>query len=142
MEINACPWVFYIIQKEQYTYAGVSPTPIKRLRQHNGEIKGGARYTISKGTGWNHVCIVTGFRNKIEAMQFEWSVKHIKPISSGGIQSRINKLYIVCSKERWTSNSPLAHTIPLTINWINKPDIILPNLPYYVGESRDFIFDS
>ena len=45
-------WVFYIIQNKQFTYAGVSPDPIRRLRKHNGEISGGAKYTLSKGPGW------------------------------------------------------------------------------------------
>ena len=32
------PWSFYIIQNKGYTYAGVSPDPVKRLRKHNGEL--------------------------------------------------------------------------------------------------------
>ena len=43
-------WQFYIIINNNYTYAGVSPDQ-ERLRQHNGEIKGGAKYTLSKGEG-------------------------------------------------------------------------------------------
>ena len=27
------PWFFYIIKNRQFTYAGVSPDPIKRLRK-------------------------------------------------------------------------------------------------------------
>ena len=48
------PWLFYIIHNKGSTYAGVSPDPIKRLRKHNGEISGGAKYTLSKGEGWNN----------------------------------------------------------------------------------------
>ena len=44
-------WFFYIIQNGNFTYAGVSPDPVQRLRKHNGEIKGGAKYTTSKGPG-------------------------------------------------------------------------------------------
>ena len=28
-------WIFYIISNNNYTYAGVSPDPERRLRQHN-----------------------------------------------------------------------------------------------------------
>ena len=45
-------WVCYIIENRGYTYVGVSNNAVKRLRAHNGEIKGGAKYTTSKGSGW------------------------------------------------------------------------------------------
>ena len=110
-------WFFYIIQNKQFTYAGVSPDPVKRLRKHNGEISGGAKYTTSKGPGWKHVCIVSGFQNKIQSMQFEWAVKHAPPRNVGGIKSRMKKLNDVMQKERWTSKSPLASEVPLTVKY-------------------------
>ena len=45
-------------------HIGVSNNAIKRLRAHNGEIKGGAKYTRSKGPGWEHVCIIMVFQLK------------------------------------------------------------------------------
>ena len=33
-------WVCYIIENRGYTYVGVSNNAVKRLRAHNGEIKG------------------------------------------------------------------------------------------------------
>ena len=72
-------WYFYLIYNNNFTYAGVSPEPTRRLRQHNGEICGGAKYTTSKGPGWKHLCIVSGFQDKIQSMQFEWAVKHVPP---------------------------------------------------------------
>ena len=44
-------WQFYIIINNNYTYAGVLPDPKRRLRQHNGEIKGGAKYTLKEKDG-------------------------------------------------------------------------------------------
>lgn len=127
-------WFFYIIKNNNCTYAGVSPTPERRLRQHNGEIKGGAKYTTSKGPGWKHICLIEGFADKIQAMQFEWAVKHVQPRNEGGIESRIRKLYVVCNKERWTSNAPLAKDIPLKICWVDKPNMLLSSLPGYIEE--------
>ena len=111
-------WFFYIIQNGSCTYAGVSPDPVRRLRQHNGEIKGGAKYTLSKGPGWKHVCIVSGFQTKIQSMQFEWAVKHQKPRNVGGIDARLKKLNEVMLKERWTSKSPLSADVPLKVEYI------------------------
>tara|TARA_Y100001935_G_C17278280_1_gene495960 strand:+ start:801 stop:1190 length:390 start_codon:yes stop_codon:yes gene_type:complete len=122
-------WSFYIIKNNNATYAGVSPDPIQRLRKHNGEIAGGAKYTLSRGPGWEHICLVHGFRNKIEAMQFEWAVKHVAPRNASGIQNRIKKLYTVLNRDKWTSKSPDACDIPLKIEWINpeyKLDDVLP----------------
>lgn len=113
-------WFFYIIQNGKYTYAGVSPDPVQRLRKHNGEIKGGAKYTTSKGPGWKHVCIVSGFQTKIQALQFEWAVKHHPPRNVGGIESRLKKMNDVIKKERWTSKSPLSADIPLKIEYLLK----------------------
>ena len=110
-------WECYLIENRGYTYVGVSPDPTRRLRQHNGEITGGAKYTTGKGAGWTHVCIVRGFRTKIEAMQFEWAVKHVAPRNAGGLVNRAKKLYTVCAKDRWTSKAPLASEVPLTIQW-------------------------
>ena len=110
-------WKFYIIENAGCTYAGVSPDPVRRLRQHNGEIKGGAKYTTGKGSGWEHICLVSGFKDKIQAMQFEWAVKHVAPRNAGGLQMRIKKLYTVLNSERWTSKSPLASEVPLIIEW-------------------------
>ena len=128
-------WCFYIIKNKNSTYAGVSPDPTRRLRQHNGEIKGGAKYTTSKGPGWEHICLVKGFQDKIQSMQFEWAVKHVPPRNAGGIINRIQKLFCVCNKERWTSNAPIAKTIPLEIYWINKPEGQFIQLPSYVSET-------
>ena len=128
-------WVCYIIENKGYTYVGVSNNANKRLRAHNGEIKGGAKYTTSKGHGWKHICIISGFPTKIESMQFEWALKHVPPRNVGGISNRIKKLYFLCNKARWTKNSPLAETMPLIIIWVDKSYIPYNNtLPFYIDE--------
>lgn len=129
-------WVCYIIKNKNCTYVGVSNDAEKRLRAHNGEIKGGAKYTTSKGPGWKHICIISGFKTKIESMQFEWALKHCgRSRNTGGIINRINKLEILFNKERWTKKSPLAKNIPLTLTWIDqkfRPEEY--NLPFYINE--------
>jgi predicted GIY-YIG superfamily endonuclease len=134
-------WFFYIIKNKNYTYAGVSPTPTRRLRQHNGEIAGGAKYTTSKGPGWEHICLVSGFRDKIEALQFEWAVKHAPPRNAGGIENRLKKLRTTCCKERWTANAPLAQEVPLHIHWIRDPTMFVSfnddSYPEYVSQFCD-----
>ena len=129
------PWSFYIIQNKGCTYAGVSPDPVKRLRKHNGELSGGAKYTHSKGPGWTHVCLVHGFQTKNQALQFEWAVKHVPPRDSGGLITRLKKLYCVLNKTHWTSKAPAALTVPLQLEWkITQPAGLADQvLPLYVN---------
>lgn len=57
------------------TYIGATVDLERRLRQHNGELKGGARRTSARPGGWYRVCYVSGFKTWQEALQFEWRWK-------------------------------------------------------------------
>jgi predicted GIY-YIG superfamily endonuclease len=130
-------WSFYIILHPcGATYAGVSPDPVKRLRKHNGELAGGAKYTLSKGKGWQHICLVRGFQTKIQALQFEWASKHIPPRNVGGIESRLRKLYTLFNKTYWTSKAPAAATVPLSIEWMRNEANISYAIFYGAGLDR------
>ena len=62
------------------TYVGATVDLNRRLRQHNGEIKGGAHATTSKvkkGKTWKRVCHVLGFPDWTATLQFEWRWKQI-----------------------------------------------------------------
>ena len=54
------------------TYIGFTDEPLHRIRQHNGIIKGGAKFT-SKRKPWKLMLVVSNFPNKVLALKFEWA---------------------------------------------------------------------
>ncbi|KAF7043263.1 hypothetical protein CFC21_052647 [Triticum aestivum] len=75
---EAAPWCVYLISSSRAprTYVGVTTDFPRRLRQHNGELKGGAKAS-SAGRPWNLACLVEGFTNRSEACEFESKWKNI-----------------------------------------------------------------
>lgn len=56
------------------TYVGYTVNFKRRLRQHNGEIKGGAKATA--GRKWQMILQITGLPDKHHALSLEWHLKH------------------------------------------------------------------
>jgi len=78
-------WWVYVIQSEQprftkgkpapgFFYVGSTTEPSRRLRQHNGEIKGGGRYTSTKRP-WRMKAIYGPYSNRSEALKAEYTLK-------------------------------------------------------------------
>jgi predicted GIY-YIG superfamily endonuclease len=55
-------------------YVGYTSNLARRIRQHNREIKGGAKRT--RFNQWRMVCHVSGFTSMCEALRFEWMWHH------------------------------------------------------------------
>jgi predicted GIY-YIG superfamily endonuclease len=104
--VNPKPWMCYCLESTTgSTYIGSSVDVDRRLRQHNGEIKGGARAT-SRGTGWNRVCHVVGFPDSRAALQFEWKWKRVSQKMKGRpIERRVMALLDMLNQENTTSGS-------------------------------------
>ena len=100
------PWMCYCLESDSgTTYIGSSVDVDRRLRQHNGEIKGGARVT-SRGSGWKRVCHIVGFPNSKAALQFEWKWKRVSQSLHGRpIERRIKALLEMLNQESTTSSS-------------------------------------
>lgn len=74
---KSTPWWVYIIETEKGTfYTGISTDPERRLQQHSGKIKGGAKFFNS--TLPKKICFKKKFLNRSEASKFEYLVKKLK----------------------------------------------------------------
>ena len=95
----------------QQTYVGATVDLEHRLRQHNKEIKGGARATsaqVERGETWERVCHVAGFPTWNAALQFEWRWKQITrklPARMEPLERRIQALRMLLALERSTSKA-------------------------------------
>jgi len=131
-------WVCYFLTNKTMgrTYIGITKetTIDRRLRQHNGEIAGGAKYT--RGDIWNRLCYISGFPNKQSVLQFEWSWKYIsKKLRENVLDNRLKALFILANKDKWTSKSMSYSDYhdPLTINIENSIIArLLDNNKYYI----------
>lgn len=71
-------WFVYVIQSTTgRTYVGATTDPHRRLRQHNGEIKGGARNTRGFRP-WRLIRVVGPIGTQKEALREERRIKKLR----------------------------------------------------------------
>lgn len=129
-------YICYILESVdgKRTYAGITNNMARRLRQHNGELAGGAKYTSKpQSRPWKVVLTVNGFQTKVQALQFEWALHHTK--GEGGVPGRMQKLVKVLKKAHWTKSAPAASAVPLVLQVqaaTPPPKLCADKLPNYV----------
>ena len=123
-------FVYLLICSDNSTYVGATKNLDRRLRQHNGEIKGGATITTSKiksGNNWSRVCYVSGFPDWRSALQFEWRWKQISRklnIRNAPVERRLealNKLLLL--------NQATSKSLPYEL-WETSPNVVFEDEKY------------
>jgi len=109
------------------TYNGFTNKPERRIRQHNQEIKGGARYTKKFGNkSWEMYVLITGFPDNVNALQCEWKIKHpnnktyYKTKKYNSVAGRIVGLSEVLKQDKWTNQSTKLNADSQFTVWIIK----------------------
>ena len=101
-------WKCYLLATldEKRTYVGITPDLDRRLRQHNGELSGGAKAT--HGREWKRIGHVRGFPDHVAALQFEWRWKQLSrpPRQTGSpLERRLRGLEVLMALERPTTRA-------------------------------------
>lgn len=121
------PFFVYLLVSadNKNTYVGASVDVDHRLRQHNGELKGGAKATQAKlGKGkWRRVVFVSEFPTWQAALQFEWRWKQItrkigSPTLDKDKDKRVSKNAVsttVVTKNAEVKETVTTEMIPTTI---------------------------
>tara|TARA_A100001015_G_scaffold282307_1_gene346442 strand:+ start:213 stop:578 length:366 start_codon:yes stop_codon:yes gene_type:complete len=119
--------VYFIESTNGSTYIGATVNLNKRIRQHNKEIRGGAKATSNRVNGgevWQYICYVENFPSYNEALKFEWRWKQIS--------RRIQKNYPFFSprekrlealKELLNLKQSTTKAIPYE-EWENPPKVV------------------
>jgi predicted GIY-YIG superfamily endonuclease len=122
-------WFCYILKNDTYlnkTYNGSTNNMVRRLRQHNGELVGGAKYTKQFGSNnWNVYFLMTGFPDHQNCLQAEFKIKYPnskkpRPKKYNGYEGRILGVNFMLKLDKWNANSIVYNS---TINyeiWIIK----------------------
>ena len=139
-------YVYLLLSTGNATYVGATVNVERRLRQHNRELKGGARATgirVKKGETWSPLCYVKNFPDWSSALQFEWKWKYLtrkqgKKLSP--VERRIKALHTLLNSEKSTSNAkPFSE-------WEIPPEIIFENevakALFEVEQNKKLIFNS
>jgi len=94
------------------TYVGITKNLNKRIRQHNGEIKGGAKATVS-GRPWEYVFVIFGFDDEKTVRQWEWRFHH-PFVRRFGVEGRFENLRNMLSSINVVSTATLTKNLVLT----------------------------
>lgn len=115
-------WYCYILRNklDQYrhcTYNGSTNDPIRRLRQHNQEIKGGAKVTSAKPPGsWEYYAVLSGFPDHINALSCEWRIKcptgrpGKRDARYNGVINRAKSLNEILVLDQWTKQCTVRNS--------------------------------
>ena len=95
----------YVIRSGARRYVGKTNDLARRLRQHNGELTGGARATA--GRSWAVELVIDGFEEDRHAMQAEWRLKRARREAGrgGGPVAWLGKIRFDPGGG-WTSRAP------------------------------------
>jgi structure-specific endonuclease subunit SLX1 len=108
---TACVYILRHSTRPQAGYVGATLNLTRRLRQHNGELVGGARRTTRArcNGAWSLLVSVHGLQTYRNALRFEWALKReCRALHARTGPKRIEALQALMQRSHWTRASPPA----------------------------------
>ena len=130
--------ICYILANDRgVTYNGYTNNPTRRLRQHNGEITGGARSTQNKGP-WHFIAMITSDDprfDKRKALSLEWHIRYPtnkkpRPPIYKGPQGRLDALELVFAHPYFRDILFTVHVLPQYRVNVTNPLITVAELSH------------
>ena len=123
-------FVYLLKSTNGSTYIGATVNLDRRLRQHNGELVGGAISTsirVKKGELWKRMCYIYNFPDWSSALQFEWKWKRLskKFNKFSPIEKRLRALDMLFSLKKATNKA-----IPFC-DWDIGPEVYIESDEVY-----------
>lgn len=111
MATNCC---YIIVSADgRSSYVGWTNAPSRRIRQHCGQIKGGARAT--RGRQWHYAARLEGIVDEKHAMQCEWKLKRLSRGKRPAARVAV-LVDMLQTLDKWTHNSTvLIRDMQLTL---------------------------
>lgn len=104
------------------TYVGVTTDLRRRLRQHNGKIAGGARYTRLvraqfPARRWRLLFTVRGLPDRRAALQWEWRLHRPQRFAACAVCHRALALRAALALPRVTASARPTAGLALRVRW-------------------------
>lgn len=83
-------YVYMLLCVDDSLYTGITPDLKRRMRQHTGQIKGGARYTALRPP--KEIAAVWSVADRSAASKLEYAIKHLTPDQKRGLAAHPQQL--------------------------------------------------
>jgi predicted GIY-YIG superfamily endonuclease len=118
--------VYCLVTPDQrFTYVGATKNLTRRLRQHNGEITGGAKYT-KRSKSWRVLFYLEGFADSSEGwretLSCEWHLKHVSRYRKGTspVARRERNVTTLLKRQRWAHLKKIVPSQQMGISWSDE----------------------
>lgn len=100
-------YVYMLLCSDDSLYTGITPNLQRRMRQHTGQLKGGARYTALRPP--KEIAAVWTAADRSTASKAEYAIKHLTAEKKRQLSAQPELLNEILAKEEPLDVSCYAH---------------------------------
>lgn len=100
-------YIYMLLCSDDSLYTGITPNLQRRMRQHTGQLKGGARYTALRPP--KEIAAVWTAPDRSAASKAEYAIKHLTPNQKRLLAAQPERLYELLAIEEPLDINHFAH---------------------------------